>query len=282
VWIKKIVEFLLFGSIFIAACAVALCMETNILLGVPLDSISFYCFVFGATLVQYNLHYLVKTVAVKNSERLAWSAANRKSHFLLLVLGAGLIGFSFFSFHLKHFLILSLLGCIAFLYSFPFLPFSKRKRIKDYGLYKIITLALLWTLVTVWFPVNTQSVDTMLFFFVFIKRFLFMFVLCLLFDVRDIEIDGSQQIRTLAVILGKKRSYRLAYGLLGLFVACSMIQYIFYPQTGFLTAMLVSAGVTWMTIESTRRTNSDFIYLAGIDGMMLLQAFLVYLFGIKL
>ncbi|HUZ57281.1 MAG TPA: UbiA family prenyltransferase [Hanamia sp.] len=281
-WIKKISELILFGSIFIAACAVGLSMETNILLGVPFNNVSFYCFVFGATLVQYNLHYLVKKTAVHHSARLAWSQKNKNIHLVLLSAGVIFILFSFFNFHLKHFAILIGLGFIAMLYSFPFLPFGKRKRIKDYGFLKIITLALLWTLVTVWFPVNDMSVSTSLFIFIFAKRFVFMFILCLLFDVRDIGIDNKEKINTLAVILGKKKSYFLSYILLIVFVLISYFQYFYFPQTGFFIAMLASAVATLGTLEITRKINSDFIYLAGIDGMMLLQALLVYLFSIKL
>ena len=281
-WFKKAWELILFGSIFIASCAVAFCMETNILLGLPLNHFSFYCFVFGATLVQYNLHYLVKTIAVKDSIRLAWSQRNKTIHLILLITGIILILFSFFSFHLKHFMVLFCLGCVAFLYSFPFLPFGKKRRIKDYGFLKIITLALLWTLVTVWFPVNSMRYDPYLFLFVFVKRFVFMFVLCLLFDVRDIEIDGKEKINTLAVMLGKKKSYSVSYLLLIVFAIFSFAQYFYLPQTGFLIAMLISAIATYVTIEFTKRNNSDFIYLAGIDGMMLLQAMLVYVFSLKL
>jgi 4-hydroxybenzoate polyprenyltransferase len=210
VWLRKLSAFILFSSIFIALCAIGLCIETNILLGVPLNNFSFYCFVFGATLVQYNLHYLLKKEAVPNSERLRWSQKNRMIHVIFLLTGILLILFSFFSFHLEHFVILALLGCISVLYSFPFLPFGKKRRIKDYGFLKIITLALLWTLVTVWFPVNGWQTDHGLFAFVFAKRFVFMLVLCLLFDVRDIEIDSKEYINTLAVVLGKKKSNLLS------------------------------------------------------------------------
>jgi len=48
-----------------------------------------------------------------------------------------------------------------------------------------------------------------------------------------------------------------------------------------LIAMLLSGMTTFFIIEVTKKINSDFIYLAGIDGMMLLQAFLVYLVGLK-
>lgn len=280
-WPRKLLEFILFGSIFIASCAVAFCVETNIVFGVPLNHFSFYCFVFGATLAQYNLHYISKKVAVRDSERLSWSLDNRNIHLILLFTGVLLILFSFFSFHLKHFGILIALGGIAFLYSFPFLPFGQRKRIKDYGFLKIITLSLLWTLVTVWFPVNSMNVETNLFIFVFVKRFVFMFILCLLFDMRDIEIDSNEKIHTLAVVLGRKRSYSLAYFSLILFIGLSVAQYQYFPQSAFLPAMLLSAVATFITIRITKKSNSDFVYLAGIDGMMLLQAALVYLFSLK-
>lgn len=279
-WIKKILAFLLFSSLFIAACAVSLCMETSLLMGVSFNSISFYCFVFGATLVQYNLHYLVKTAAVSGSERLAWSLRHKQVHLALLGAGISLIVFSFFHFHLTHFLILAVFGGITMLYSLPLLP--GKRRIKDYGLLKIITLALLWTLVTVWFPVNNAIADRVLFFFIFIKRFVFMFVLCLLFDIRDMEIDSKEKIYTVAVILGKKRAYLLSFGFLALFMLLSVAQYAYLPQLPFLAAMLLSALATAVVVQCTKKSNSDFIYLAGIDGMMLLQALLVYLFSLKL
>jgi 4-hydroxybenzoate polyprenyltransferase len=282
VWLKKFSEVILFSSIFISICAVAFCMETNILLGLPFNNISFYCFVFGATLAQYNLHYLVKSIAVKDSHRLAWSQRHKQLHLILLVAGILLILFSFFSFHLKHFIILASLGGISFLYSFPFLPFGEKKRIKDYGLLKILTITFLWTVVTVWFPVNSMPFDNNLFWLVFVKRFVFMFVLCLLFDMRDIEIDRQENINTLGVKLGLRKSYQLSYLLLIVFVIAAFAQYIYLPQTGFLIAMLISALVTLFMIECTRKNNSDYIYLAGIDGMMLLQALLIYLFTLKL
>ena len=278
---KKIAEFILFSSVFIADCAVALCIETNLLLHLPFNIISFYCFVFGATLAQYNLHYLVKKSAVTNSQRLAWSLKNKVLHKILLSVGIILILFSFLSFRLHHFIILGVIGIIAFLYSFPVIPLGKKKRIKDYGFIKIITLALIWTLVTVWFPVVNFSFEKNIFAFVFLQRFVFMFVLCLLFDVRDIEIDRKENIKTVAVIVGQKKSYYLAYMSLGVLVILSILQFYYSNDKGVLVAMLLSSVITFFTIKATKKTNSDFIYLAGIDGMMLLQALLVYLVGLK-
>ncbi|MEO6684134.1 MAG: UbiA family prenyltransferase [Ginsengibacter sp.] len=278
---RNFLEFILFSSIFIAACAVSFAIETNIILGLPLNHFGFYIFIFGATLFQYNLHYILKNKAVAGSARLAWSLKNRNLHYLLLLIGFILIIFSLTSFQLYHFYILLCLGAIAFIYSFPVVPFGKKKRLKEYGILKIITLSLLWTLVTVWFPANRMPYDPALFWFVFVKRFLFMFVLCLLFDMRDTEIDRETGIYTFPVRMGQNRSYYLAYIVLIVFLFLSGFQFVLWGNGGILIAMILSVLVTFIIIQMTKKNQSDFIFLAGIDGMMLLQALLVYVFSLK-
>ncbi len=227
------------------------------------------------------MHYVLKETAALDSARLAWTMKNKKTHYLLLLIGFSLIISSLFSFHLRHFYVLICLGAIAFLYSFPALPYGKKKRLKEYGILKIITLSLLWTLVTVWFPVNTMPYDTGLFWLVFAKRFLFMFVLCLLFDMRDTDIDQKTGIRTFPVRFGIKNAYSFSYFILVVFLILSFIQYYFWGHPEFLFAMIISVVATFITIQLTKKHQSDFIFLAGIDGMMLLQALLVYLFSLK-
>lgn len=173
------------------------------------------------------------------------------------------------------------MGVIAFLYSFPVIPLGKKRRIKDFGFLKILTLSLLWTLVTVWFPLVNFSFDTDVLLFVFLKRFVFMFILCLLFDMRDIEIDRKENINTVAVILGRDKSYKLANITLVLFIMLSLIQFLYNGDYRVLIAMLISSIITYFTIMYSKKSNSDYVYLAGIDGMMLLQALLVYLVGLK-
>ena len=274
-FVKRTIDLLLFGSLFIAACAVSMCLETNLLLHLPLNTLSFYCFVFGATLVQYNLHYLVKIRAVKDSHRMNWSLRNRKLHLLFIAAGTILILFSLFSFHLHHFIILLILGAISSIYSLPLIPFGKKKRIKDFGLIKIITLALLWTIVTVWFPADQLNFDHFSFLLIFSRRFIFMFLLCLLFDMRDLEVDADENIHTLPVMLGIRRCYHLCYILLIAFVLLTIVQYVYSSQFIPFIVMMLSAAITFVVVEHTKKHNSDYIYLAFVDGMMLLQALMV-------
>lgn len=280
--IRKAPDFLLYGSVFIAICTVALALETSLLLNISFNPPGFYSFLFGATLVQYNLHYMTKKVAISGSARFAWSVRNQKTHRVLLVIGLILILYSLSVFRLRHYYILLSLGAIATLYSFPVLPFGKKRRLKDYGILKILTLSLLWTLVTVWFPANEKGYDPLLYWFVFAKRFVFMFVLCLLFDMRDASVDAAHGIRTIPVRVGAEGSYKIAYGALALFLALCLAQYFYLPRLGFLLAMVLSGAATGVVIQATRDHHTDVIYLAGIDGMMILQAILVFLLGLNL
>ena len=273
--IKKIIDVILYGCIFISFCGVALCIETALLLHIRLQSFTFYLFVFGATLLQYNLHYLFKKNVIANSNRVTWSAQNKKTYYLLIFSGVLFILISLFGFRLHHFIILSIFGCISVLYSFPFLPFPHKKRIKDFGLLKIITLALLWTLVTVWFPAEQINILDPSYLLIFIRRFIFIFILCLLFDIRDTEIDRLEKISTISVKIGAKKSYWLCYILLAVFAILSLLEFVFVKDIFVLTAMLISALATIIIIEVSKKNNADFIYLFCIDGMMILQALLV-------
>ena len=252
-----------------------MCIETNLLLHLPLNNIGFYSFVFGATLVQYNLHYLVKKTAVPNSMRFRWSKQNASTHKILAGIGLILIIAGLFSFQLHHFIFLLLLGIITLLYSLPVLPFTNRKRLKDFGILKIITITLLWTMVTVWFPVSQAYYTDVSFLLIFLRRFIFILILCLVFDIRDTEVDGKENRRTIPVIMGISKAYVVCYILLIVFVLLSLVQYLKIPDIAQLNSMLISAGATFIMIKYTQKNQSDLAHLACIDGMMLLQAILV-------
>lgn len=252
-----------------------MCIETNLLLHIPLNHPGLYFFVFGASLVQYNLHYLVKTSALPGSARFKWSQKNAHTHLTVIAAGVLLIITGLFTFQLRHFIFLCILGLITFLYSFPVLPFTAKRRIKDFGVLKITTLVMLWTLVTVWLPVNQAYYADSSFLLIFFRRFIFIFILCLVFDIRDVEIDGKENIRTIPVIAGVKNTYLICYILLIAFILLSLIQYIETRGTAELYAMVISALITFVAIEYTKKNKSDIVYLASIDGMMLVQALLV-------
>lgn len=234
-------------------------------------------FVFNATLVQYNLHYVTKKPTAVQTPRLLWSLRNKRLHRLFIALGTAMILISFFHFHVTQFIVLAVLGVITLLYSFPVRFFGAKKRLKDYGIAKIVVLSLTWTIVTVWLPVIGMEYDSVTFFFVLIKRFLFMFVLCMVFDIRDRAADEAEGIRTIPVIMGTARAYRFAFYLLALFALIAVGESMLLSHL-FWIPLLLSAVVTAFVIQYSKRNMSDVTCLLLVDGMMLLQSVLVFLF----
>jgi 4-hydroxybenzoate polyprenyltransferase len=272
---KTIYSTFIYGAIFISLCAVGLCMETSLLLNLPFNSFSFYLVVFSATLGQYNIHYYIKREANPDSDRFLWSLQHRNVHLVLNMIGAVGLIVGLFGLKPKNFIVLGVIAVITILYSFPFLPFKKKKRLKDFGLLKILVLSYVWTLITVWFPMITLTPITPDFQMIFAQRFVFMFALCLAFDIRDIHSDQEKGIRTLPVSIGKRWSYLIIYFSLVLFVAISFIHFRSTHHFMQFNAMVISALATYFVIEYSKDVKTDMIYLAGVDGMMLLQAILV-------
>lgn len=274
-WLQMGLQTAVYGAIFISLCTVALCMQTSMELQLPFNSVPFYVLVFSATLGQYNIHYYIKKSARAHSDRFAWSQAHRQVHVWLNVVGAIGVMYGLLHLQLKHYLVLGIIAAITVLYSFPFLPFTHKRRLKDYGLLKILTLSYVWVLITVWFPVVTKMKVTPDFMSVFLERFLLLFVLCLAFDIRDMEADRSEGIGTIPVACGSNRSYQIIWLGLVLMVLTGLWR---LDQThNFLqfNAIVISAIATYFMVEHSRKHPSDMVYLLGIDGMMLLQAVLV-------
>lgn len=269
---------MLYSSLYIAICTVALCLETNLLLKIPFQHVSFYIFVACATLLQYNLHYYIKIAEPPHDPRTHWSHKYKRVHQVLIVLSLIGIVISLFSFTPAHMYVIGMLGLLTVLYSFPLMPFATKKRLKDFGIVKIVVLTLTWTIITVWLPVAESGWDTDIW-LVFLRRFLFMGALCLAFDIRDVTNDESRQIRTIPIRIGINRTYRLIWLLLFLFVLLSVYQLFRSGNIYHFNAMMLSAMATYFVISRSKYIENDYIYLGGIDGMMLLQFILVAIGG---
>lgn len=231
-------------------------------------------------MVQYNLHYLIKKTSHINSSHFEWSAKNRKTHLVLICAGLLFVIAGFLNFKLNHFILLVILVIITLIYSIPVLPSGNKKRLKDYGILKIITLVLLWTVITVWFPADQIHHNGKQIVLFFIRRFVFLFALCLVFDLRDIDIDTKEDIKTVPVIIGVKQTHSLINVFLVVFILLTLIQFVQTSDVSGLNAMILSAAATFVTIEYVKKNRSDIAYLACIDGMMLLQTLLVIISSI--
>ena len=213
------------------------------------------------------------------SERKKWLLAHRK--FLLgVVLVSGLAALLLF---LKLFALIPLafilpVFLISILYSLPFLRVkSRRIPLRDVPFLKVFLIAGVWSLLTVLLPLLIAGEDlgenynqSLL-----LRRFLFIFALTLLFDIRDVQKDTLAGTVTFPGRFGIVFTRILSGTFLLLFMALVLIS-----ETGLIIAGLeFSALVAGVVIFYTDESRSDYYFAILADGMMLLQFLAVWLFS---
>lgn len=249
-------------QVVIATCAVALALESSQVAGTRFQPTSFYAFLFFGTLSSYWIHGCVaRSLAGSSIPRASISFA------VTLSLATGVLALQLSAIQLG---LASLAAGVAWLYSVPIRRGARRLR--DHGTLKILALTGTWTLMTVVLPLIGLA-DTKTMVLIAVRRFLFMFALCVTFDLRDVSTDALNGVRTLAVQAGEAGTYRLVAIVLILFCAASVFGSSTHTRVS--AALMISALATWCVIRQTRRRRSHLLYLVGIDGMMLVQPLLV-------
>ncbi|MFI5196828.1 MAG: hypothetical protein ACHQD8_07040 [Chitinophagales bacterium] len=270
--IIRFIDFFLYTSLFTACCATGLCMATERLItGVvsPLVS-SLHILVFGSTILVYNM----PRIAGKPHGRLR-TMKYRKWHFVLFFIGSILTVTALCLMPLQMIISGSVLGVLSLAYFLPILPFKNKKRLRDFGWLKITVLAGVWTIATSVLPILYWQKNIDHYPFEILVRLLFIFTLCVIFDIRDMQTDQKNNINTLPQKVGIKNSYRLINSTLTLFVVLSIIQYFRFHEMERLVSALLTAVITRVVITYLQKRPSDRAYLVLADGVMLLYAVLV-------
>lgn len=277
--IKSLTDWLLYTSIFAACCATGLCMATEeLIIGtIPQLFSTLHLLVFSSTLLVYNVHYLLKKSTPELSDRYGWSQQHKVWHYLLLAIG--LVGCAAAAFYLSKSLLIAcmILAVLSFSYSIPLLPFKDKKRLKDFGWIKILVLTTVWTIVTTVLPILFHEQALSGYPYDIAMRFVFMFTLCVAFDIRDMQTDMEAGIATLPNLIGIKGCYKVMSTSMILFIVMSIVQFIRQPEVGRVIAEVAVAFAVRFAIDYSRNHPTDKAYLGLVDGMMLLYAGLILL-----
>ena len=269
------IRFLLDTSIFIACCALALCLGAErLMLGYRPDFVSaLHCFIFGSTLLEYNVHYIFNPT---DDNRLRFLGAGKK-HVYAGIVGLALVVFSMPFLSVRFLIVAFGFGLLSLAYSTPLLPFRKKQRLKDFGLAKILILTGVWVAVGTILPAVYWKIPMRNYWTEILLRTVLIFPLCLAFDIRDIGKDRSNGIQTLPNTLGISTSLLIAkYSLAAFFIGSSW-RSIFSGRPAEMLAWGGIAGFAYLFISLSKRNKHHFIYLLLIDGVMLLYGLTQYL-----
>lgn len=278
---QRLLEGLLYSSVFISCCGLALTAETYMLAGLPV-SWAMAVFVFLATLFTYNLSSLQSIIRWPqqpiNRHDPVWGQRHKRELAALGLLSIAMAVVVYFSFDLRiNLWFLLHLALISVGYTVPVLYKRKRVRpLRSVPLLKVFLIAYVWAVVTAMFPLLDAGMDvwqpeTL---WLFLRRFLFILALALLFDIRDFSYDRDRNTLTFPGWMGVRNTKLLSLGLLGLY----MLVVLASGERGIilwalLASALGAAVIVWRSAEN--RPRAYFALLA--DGAMLLHAGLVIL-----
>jgi hypothetical protein len=267
---KRIFDFILFSNIYVALGAVCLVQSSIIQLQLN-SSLIAYCFlVFFSTLFVYNFQrvfYKAPENSALNSVRRIWIFKN--PHLLKTLTGIGFCGsvvaFLFNDFRIAIYLLPLLV--LALLYFVPAVKLRKNPWIK------LLTLAIVWTMVTAVLPLLLKQgpFDTYALLHTLV-RFWFMIAICIPFDIRDLKIDTADAVSTIPLRVGENRAKWLAFGCMVVYVLLIILEHLFgMINLKIFIALLFTATLNSMLVLMSSSKRSEYFYIAGIDGTMILQ-----------
>lgn len=275
----KWLHFILSHSIFIACCALGLCYQTTLLLTIFVDK-WLLGFVFFATILSYNFYWLFSKKIFGNVfyQTIFFKREQYKIIELGIYLGAALLCYLQSMLTLKLVLPAILLNA---LYALPLLPFKWLQFTKKVGILKTIVLAFTWMYVTAYLPLLKPVSELSIIDIVMLLHcFVFMLLLCIMFDSRDITLDKIKGLHSIATDV-KPRLLKILVAFLFLLLGSSIF---FLHSLGLNTLFAISLIITLLAtlyfyLLSQKKQGYLFYYFF-VDGLMLFSALLSFLASI--
>jgi 4-hydroxybenzoate polyprenyltransferase len=269
--LKRFIDFILFGNIYVAAGAFCLVQSTRIQLGYTDTLVPYSLLVFFATLFIYNfqrIFYRPKKDVSLHSIRRKWIFRNQFTIKVLAVIGALGVAVVFFFNDPAVILYLSPLLLLSIAYFIPFI------RLRKSPWFKLLTLVAVWTMVTAVVPILLGPEVLLLQEHVLhiCIRLCFMLAICIPFDIRDLKIDQVDDVSTLPHLLGENKTKWLAVFFMFLYILLILPEF----SMGMFSievciALLISALINTVLVFMSSSQRGEYFYVAGIDGTMILQ-----------
>ena len=208
---KNILDFYLESSLHVAFAVYALIRVTFFKLNIPYDE-PLASFGFFGTIVGYNF---IKYDELARIKRVRFSSEFKAIIALSFV--SFLASFYYFlQLCLKTQLMSVFVLLITILYALPLFP--KRDNMRNWSGLKIYIVALAWVGVTVLLPVINAGLEiSLLILLKCLQRFLFVFVLMLLFEIVDLQFDAIP-LKTIPQKIGLENTKKLSYVLILFFL----------------------------------------------------------------
>ncbi len=281
--LKRIYYFLVHTNLLIALAAIAQCALTYMILQLPINPA--ILIVEGTTtLLLYNLSlYLSLPRETEKSPyvRTRWIGRNMPVFWGLSLLAFIICLFALWQLHLITWVFLGVIGLISIAYAVPLFKFKgKRLGLRQVPGLKVFYIAVIWSLSSVGLPVlelyaNGEAINWYMANYLGIVKILFLLLCTLPFDIRDYEQDVQYNLKTLPILMGKKKAIGLSYAMGVIHILLiSLSPYSDPAKTGMvLTSLLVL--LLFKALIFTTKKHYHHVYL--LDLALIVQWLIVWI-----
>lgn len=237
----SVFNFYINSSIHVALAVFAMTWVTLLQFDLGYDKNVLY-FVIFASITGYNFVKYFGLAKFHHRSLASWL----KTIQVFSALAFGAMSYYFFQLSGNVILLIGVLAIITFLYAIPLIPkhflFDEQQNLRQVGGVKVYIIALVWSLVTVLIPIlNSEyefDADVMI---SLSQRFLYVVVLMLPFEIRDLQYD-SLKLATIPQKIGIKKTKIIGFLLLLVFV---MLE--FFKDELDTNALLSTFLITFLT-----------------------------------
>jgi 4-hydroxybenzoate polyprenyltransferase len=286
--IANAIRFVVYSNIFIALCALAYTAKTSLLLFGNNGNLHVNLTGFSAILLFYCFHRINKKKFLTSGEneesRNDWMSSHRNTYYVLLTASSVTLFVQLFYMPARTWLVFIPVGFLGIGYTFPIIYTGKDwKRLRDIAWLKPFWIAFAFSWLTTFLPVVFAEPVSNMFnaavLFIFSRSFLFVFALCIPFDIRDMNFDKLKGVYTVPVSAGAKTSIYIAICLLLIFISLVCIQFLYFKlDFSSAIALFCSSTLTILLLPLANTQRPALFFPLLFDSAMLVQWILIVAF----
>lgn len=240
--LKIFLDFYINSSIHVALAVYALSWLTLLQFGIPYDE-NVLNFIFFASITGYNFVKYFGLAKFHHRGLAQWLKTIQVFSGICFII----MTYYALKLELKTLLYIGFFGLTTFLYAIPIIPkkifIDKQKNLRSIGGLKVYIIAIIWAGVSVFLPLfNNQFEITDDVIITTFQRFLFVLVLMLPFEIRDLNYDGLK-LATIPQKIGVKQTKLVGMLLL---VLCYTLNY--YKDDLHIRSLLSSLIISSITL----------------------------------
>lgn len=273
--LKRIFDFYINSSIHVALSVFSLAWITLLEFELPYDKNVLF-FIFFASITGYNFVKFFGLAKFHHRSLATW---------LKYIQLFSLVCFLLMCYYVLQLeqttlVYISVFGVVTFLYAIPFLPkkifLDEKQNLRSLSGLKVYVIAIVWCGVTVFLPLaNADFLMNWDVSITVIQRFVFVLVLMLPFEIRDLQYD-SVKLATIPQQIGVKKTKLIGVLLLMVFFFLDYLKDDM--QLMNLLVLLVVTAITLLSVVLAKKEQSKYYSAFFVEGIPVLWLLLVLVF----